>query len=170
MSKKSKKSVAKPAPGSLDRKDAAKRQAPKPAPAPAPAPAKPVPAAAKARAKGLAGLMESYLDRCASKHSEGYARSLSRPLGAFVEWCQSRGLVSPKALDAKALERYRKFVEGQDRALATKRMDLARVQTFLRASGLVQGDLAVLRIALTPKEKKHQAELAEQREGGYASV
>jgi hypothetical protein len=124
-------------------------------------------ARARKRAKPQLGLAQRYLAHVAKEHSEAYARSISKPIVAFTTWCAAKGVVSLKQVDDKVLTRYRAHAENQGYALSTLRMSLARVQTFLRVSGC-QADLSALRIAHTKREKRHLAELADDRKSEAA--
>lgn len=108
------------------------------------------------------GLLERYLDSCSAEFSESYVKSLQRPLTSFIEWCASKGVTRMSQVQTETLVRYRRHVEKQGRALSTTRMELARVQTFLRFAES-SADLAVLRLPHTEQEKAHLAALAEER-------
>lgn len=109
----------------------------------------------------LRALYLQWLAGTSKQHSTTYANTLRRPVGDFIDWCAKRAFAVP-TIDTKALARYRAHAEGQGAAISTTRMNLARVQTFLRFAGC-EADLSVLRIAHTPKEKKHLAALAAAR-------
>lgn len=143
--------------------EAQKRSALAAAKAPAAkAPAAKAPKAPKAKQPRGTGLVERYLDKCSAEFSESYVKSLQGPLTSFIEWCASKGITQMAQVETKTLEAYRRHAENQGRALSTTRMALARVQTFLRFAGCT-ADLTVLRVQHTKKEKKHLADLAEQR-------
>lgn len=106
-------------------------------------------------------IVAAYHKHCLTEFSETYALGILRPLNAFGEWLDARKL-GVKALTDKHLERYAAHVVSQGRAVSTNRMELARVQTFLRWSGC-KADLSALRLRHTKKEKQHLAELAAAR-------
>lgn len=110
----------------------------------------------------LERLLETWLAAQAKESSEAYAKSLRRPVGAFVAWCTSKG-IKLSAINAQVCERYRTHCEKQGHARSTTRMSLARVQTFLRAQGVDAEALKVLRVQHTRKEKQHLADKAAER-------
>lgn len=121
--------------------------------------------ATKSAPKGrLDTLLEQFLTSVAKKHTEAHAYRLSREVGQFVAWAEGKAVKQLSSVNVRVAERYRAHCEKQGWALTTKRMHLARVQTFLRAHGVSKEVLKVLRVEHTKAEKEHLAELRAARE------
>jgi site-specific recombinase XerD len=107
-----------------------------------------------------------FLATNSKENSESFVHSLRRPLGEFMDFLQAERITTFAQLDTKTLLAYRKAAKrtqgGEERALSTMRMSLARVVTFLRAQeeGTINADISVLRVKLTAEEKAEAAEAA----------
>lgn len=109
----------------------------------------------KPAAKRDGGSLQSTLDAWLAglKGSKSYVANLGRRARHFVEWCAARKLTSVAKIDTAALLAYRK-VYSTDRSVATVRMDLRRVLSFLLAQGkAVSADVSVLRVQPTAAER-----------------